>query len=80
MAPVRIAGVGFPGMNGRAPGGPTFSGGQQPIGGDWWAWGCLTGQNPNGCVGEDGKVRPEQAPFINQILFRPSTPAQGSSR
>jgi hypothetical protein len=57
-------------MNGKAPGGPTFTGNQQPIGGDWWAWGCLTGQNPNGCVGEDGKVRPEQAPFIKQMLFK----------
>ena len=44
---------------------------QQPVSGDWWAWGCLTGQNPNGCVGNDGKVRPEQAPFIDQMLFRP---------
>ncbi len=57
-------------MNGNAPGGPTFSRSQQPIGGDWWAWGCLTGQNPNGCVGEDGKLRPAQATFINQMLFR----------
>ncbi len=62
-------------MNGKAPGGPTFSHNQQPIGGDWWAWGCLTGQNPNGCVGEDGKVRPEQAPFVNQMLFRSATRA-----
>ncbi len=58
-------------MNGERPGAPTFSGGRQPIGGDWWAWGCLTGQNPNGCVGEDGKARPEQAPFINRMLFHP---------
>ena len=50
-------------MNGKARGGPTFSRSQQPIGGDWWAWGCLTGQNPNGCVGEDGKVRPGQCPL-----------------
>ncbi|MGD0536580.1 MAG: cellulase family glycosylhydrolase [Verrucomicrobiota bacterium] len=56
-------------LNGKALGGPTFKGNQQPIGGDWWAWGCLSGQNPNGCVGEDGKVRPEQAPFINQMIF-----------
>ena len=62
-------------MNGKASGGPAFSGSQQPIGGDWWAWGCLTGQNPNGCVGEDGKMRPAQAPFINQMLFRPAARA-----
>jgi hypothetical protein len=62
-------------MNGKAPGGPTFSRSQQPISGDWWAWGCLTGQNPNGCVGEDGQVRPEQAAFINQMLFRTASSA-----
>ena len=62
-------------MNGKAPDGPTFSGSRQPIGGDWWAWGCLTGQNPNGCVGKDGKVRPEQAPFIKQMLFHAATRA-----
>jgi endoglucanase len=62
-------------LNGRAPGGMNFTAKQQPIGGDWWAWGCLTGQNPNGCVGRDGNVRPEQAPFINRMSFRPQPPA-----
>jgi hypothetical protein len=57
-------------MNGKAEGGPRFSPGQQPISGNWWLWGCLTGQNPNGCLGEDGKPRPEQAPFIRQMLFQ----------
>ncbi len=59
-------------MNGKVPSGPKFSDRQEPIGGDWWAWGCLTGQNPDGCIGEDGQVRPEQAPFIRQMLFHPS--------
>src|SRR5579859_6773732 len=59
-------------MNGKAPGGPVFAGIQQGVSGDWWAWGCLEGQNPNGCVGKNGKVRPEQAPFIEQMLFRPN--------
>src|SRR6185436_7313008 len=59
-------------MNGKAPGGPRFSGKQQGVSGDWWVWGCRTGENPNGCVGEDGKVRPEQAPFIAQMLFHPA--------
>lgn len=58
-------------MNGKAPGGPRFVRNQQPVSGDWWAWGCLTGQNPNGCVDENGKVRPQQAPFIKQMLFAP---------
>jgi len=44
--------------------------GSQPITGDGWVWWCLTGQIPNGRVGEDGKVRPEQAPFIRQMLFQ----------
>jgi aryl-phospho-beta-D-glucosidase BglC (GH1 family) len=57
-------------MNGAAPGGLVFTDAQQRVSGDWWAWGCLTGQNPNGCVGKDGSVRPEQAPFIDQLLFR----------
>jgi endoglucanase len=59
-------------MNGKAAGGLTFTGDQQPISGDWWAWGCLNGQNPDGCVGDDGKIRPEQAWFIAQMLFRPA--------
>jgi len=58
-------------MNGKALAGPKFSGSQQPIGGDWWAWGCLEGENPDGCLGKDGMVRPEQACFIRQMLFHP---------
>jgi hypothetical protein len=58
-------------MNGKAAGGLTFAENQPGISGDWWAWGCLNGQNPNGCVGDDGKMRPEQALFIDQMLFRP---------
>jgi len=61
-------------MNGEAAGGLRFTKGQPGISGDWWAWGCLTGQNPNGCVGDDGKLRPEQAPFIRQMLFRSPSP------
>jgi hypothetical protein len=60
-------------MNGKAPGGPRFSDRRQPIGGDWWAWGCLTGQNPDGCLAEDGKVRSEQADSIRQMLFHPNS-------
>jgi endoglucanase len=58
-------------MNGKASGGPRFTGDQQAISGDWWVWGNLNGQNPDGCLGDDGKVRPEQASFINEMLFRP---------
>jgi endoglucanase len=57
-------------MNGQAPGGPTFQGDDQPISGCWWLWGHLNDQNPDGCLGADGKLRPEQAPFIEGMLFR----------
>jgi hypothetical protein len=58
-------------LNGRAADGPKFTGHQQPISGDWWAWGCLTGQNPDGCVSEGGQLRPEQAEFIGRLCFQP---------
>lgn len=57
-------------MNGKAAQGLRFSGKQQPVSGDWWCWGCHTGENPDGCLNEAGQVRPEQAPFIAQMLFR----------
>ena len=57
-------------MNGMAPGGIRFSAKQQPVSGDWWIWGNLKGQNPDGCLGDDGRLRPEQAAFIDRMLFR----------
>lgn len=57
-------------MNGKADDGLFLATNAPGVSGDWWAWGCLTGQNPDGCVAEDGKLRPEQAPFINRMLFR----------
>jgi hypothetical protein len=57
-------------MNGKAPGGPVFKGDDQPISGCWWLWGHLDDQNPDGRLGPDGKLRPEQAPFIDAMLFR----------
>ena len=57
-------------MNGQAPGGPTFSGRQQGISGDWWVWGNLPDQVPDGCLADDGHLRPEQAPFIAQLQSR----------
>ena len=70
-------------LNGAAPGGLTLPRGQPGVSGDWWAWGDLNGQNPDGCVGDDGRVRPTQAPFIAQmLLFRPKrdTPKAVGSR
>jgi len=57
-------------MNGEALGGPRFTGRQQPISGDWWVWGNLSDQVPNGCLAKDGSLRPEQAPFIARMLPR----------
>ena len=57
-------------VNGLAPDGPTFRGGQQGISGDWWIWGDLHDQVPDGCLGADGRLRPEQAPFIAQMRSR----------
>ena len=58
-------------MNGLAPGGPRFPKNEQPVSGDWWLWGCRTGETPDGCLNAAGQVRPEQAPFIKRMLFQP---------
>ena len=57
-------------MNGEAPGGPKFEGDTQPISGDWWVWGNLSDQVPNGCLAKDGSLRPEQTPFIAKMRPR----------
>jgi endoglucanase len=57
-------------MNGLAPTGPRFIGKQQPISGDWWAWGYQPGNVPDGCLDAAGNLRPEQKPYIEQMLFR----------
>ena len=59
-------------LNGKAPNGLRFKADQQPVSADWWVWGCLTGQNPDGCLDEKGLARAEQKPFIDRLLFRPS--------
>ena len=58
-------------MNGTAPEGLRFSGKQQPVSGDWWCWGHRDGEKPDGCLDSGGQLRPEQSPFIAQLLFRP---------
>ena len=50
-------------MNGEAPNGPKFTGNEQGISGDWWVWGNLSDQVPDGCLAKDGSLRPEQAPL-----------------
>jgi endoglucanase len=61
-------------MNGKygAQGGPTFTGAEQGISGDWWAWGNLPGQYPNGTLNADGSLKADQAAVFSQILFKPT--------
>lgn len=58
-------------MNGNlgAQGAPIFTGNQQPISGDWWAWGNFDGENPIGTLDSTGKLRPEQQAVWSKILF-----------
>lgn len=53
-------------LNGKTPGGPIFTGPQQPIGSDWWAWGDLTGQTPDGTE-EGTNLRPAQLAIYAQL-------------
>ena len=57
-------------LNGVAPGGLRFSKNQRPVSGDWWLWGYRPGELPDGCLTQAGTLRPEQAPFIRQLLFQ----------
>ena len=59
-------------MNGTAPDGPRFTKGEQPISGDWWNWGCRTGESPDGCLDPSGQLRFGQAVYIEQMLYRPN--------
>ena len=58
-------------INGRdgALGGPTFSVAQQPISADWWSWGDLSGQEPDGTLTSDGSYRTVQREAWAQLLF-----------
>ncbi|MGC9269494.1 glycoside hydrolase family 5 protein [Acidiphilium sp.] len=57
-------------MNGHdgAGGGPTFAPGQQPISGDWWVWGNLPGEAPDGTLNADGTLRPAQYAVWHRLL------------
>jgi aryl-phospho-beta-D-glucosidase BglC (GH1 family) len=58
-------------LNGRdgAAGGPEFSGCEQAIGTDWWHWGDLTGEAPDGTLNDKGKPRPAQQAVTRQLAF-----------
>lgn len=55
-------------LNGRDPEGPTFTATQQPLGTDWWAWGDLSGQTPDGTL-KGTTLRPEQLAIYSQLRF-----------
>jgi endoglucanase/chitinase len=65
-------------MNGRdgAAGGPVFTAGQQPVPGDWWAWGYLPGQAPDGTLNADGTLRQSQYRVWQQLLPIASDPSR----
>jgi endoglucanase len=56
-------------LNGQegAAGGPTFSGNQLGMGTDWWAWGNLAGQFPNGTLNADGSLNAAQQAVYSQF-------------
>lgn len=54
-----------------AQGGPTFTGTQQGISTDWWAWGDLSGQRPNGTLESNGQVNPSQQAVYKELRYIP---------
>ncbi len=63
-------------VNGKAPGGPVFKAGRQPISWSWWNWDTNEsgGDSPNFGVltsWTHGSLRPEQARILKQLFFRP---------
>jgi endoglucanase/chitinase len=58
-------------MNGSQSGngGPSFTGCQEPIGGDWWNFGNNSGQSPNGTLNADGTNRAGQQTYWSTILY-----------
>ena len=57
-------------LNGKdgALGGPTFTSGQQGMSTDWWAWGYLPGQYPDGTLNADGSLNAAQKAVWSQLL------------
>jgi endoglucanase len=61
-----------PYFNGTGPDGLKIGGGGQGLSTDWWAWGNLEGQNPNGTLEPDWKTpRPEQEAVYAKLRQRP---------
>jgi endoglucanase/chitinase len=55
-------------LNGRDPNGPKFTAAQQPFGTDWWAWGDLSGQTPDGTL-KGTTLRPAQLAIYSHLRF-----------
>jgi endoglucanase len=55
-------------VDGRDPNGPKFTATQEPFGTDWWAWGDLSGQTPDGTL-KGTTLRPEQLAIYSQLRF-----------
>ena len=62
-------------LNGKdgSVGGPTFNGCTQPVSTDWWAWGNLDGESPDGTLGDNGKPRSAQHAMTVQLQFVPKS-------
>jgi len=61
-----------PYFNGSGPDGLHIGAGGQGVSTDWWAWGNLEGQNPNGTLETDWKTaRPEQEAVYAKLRQRP---------
>jgi len=56
-------------MHGKEPDGLKLSKHDRPVSGDWWAWGYQPGNVPDGCLGADGALRPEQTPYIERLMY-----------
>jgi endoglucanase len=57
-----------PYLNGAAPDGLRLPAGGQGVSTDWWVWGHLPGQNPNGSLEADWKTpRPEQEAVYGRL-------------
>jgi aryl-phospho-beta-D-glucosidase BglC (GH1 family) len=61
-------------LNGKdgALGGPTFTGSQQGVSTDWWAWGNLAGQFPDGILNPDGTLNAAQKAVYSQFAPTPA--------
>lgn len=57
-------------MNGQdgTQGGPVFTGKQQPVSGDWWVWGYLPGEAPDGTLNANGSLNAAQKAVWSQLL------------